>query len=356
MAPETVSGPVDRGDEAVRLYLQNNRKSASSRDWNSLKLDVHNHAIPRAAIELLQSNPTYGIKTDGIQWSGGSHANFMISRALVDPAAKLAQLEQKGLDGAVVSPAPPLFFYDVNTPACEAMCHAVNNGLAEFCQAQPDRLHWIAHVPMQDPTLAATLLAEARLQGCVGVEIATSIAGRRLDAEEFTPFWEAVDDLGIAVMIHPSYNETHLGLNDFYLDNVIGNLLETTVAIERLICSGHLDRFPRIKILLVHGGGFFPYGAGRLRHAIQVRPELSAAPKDPLSYRNRLFFDTVTHNQQALRFLVSLVGAPSIVIGTDLPFDMATPDPIGELTAAVSSEEGTLIAERNPVQLFGLDQ
>jgi aminocarboxymuconate-semialdehyde decarboxylase len=155
-------------------------------------------------------------------------------------------------------------------------------------------------------------------------------------------------------MIHPGYNAAYPGLREFYLDNVIGNLLETTVSIERLICSRLMDRFPGLRILLVHGGGFFPYGAGRLRHAIGVRPELSAAPPDPWSYPGRLYFDTVTHDVRALRFLVTLAGAENVVVGTDLPFDMATPDPIGELSDAATAEDAALIAEHNAGRLFGL--
>jgi aminocarboxymuconate-semialdehyde decarboxylase len=183
------------------------------------------------------------------------------------------------------------------------------------------------------------LLAEARAQGCVGVEIATSIAGRRLDAPDFAPFWEAVDTLRIPVMIHPGYNEATSGLREYYLDNVIGNFLETTMAVERLICGRVLDKYSNVRILTVHGGGSFPYAVGRLRHAISVRPELAGAPRDSLSYPGRLFFDTVTHDLRTLSFLVSLVGSDNVVVGTDLPFDMATTDRLGDLSATVSTRD-----------------
>lgn len=319
-----------------------------------MKFDVHNHAIPRAAIELLRSHPSYKVSTDGVHWHGGSHVDFTISPSFVDPAAKLKELESRGLDGAVISNAPPLFYYELGIGEGEAMSRAVNSGLAEFCEADPSRLYWMAHVPMQDPTRAANVLREARQQGCVGVHIATSIAGQRLDAPGFTPFWEAVEEAGLTVMIHPGYNAGYPGLGEFYLDNVIGNLLETTVASERLVSSGLLERFPKVRILLVHGGGFFPYGAGRLRHAMSVRPELAAGPKDPFAYTDQLFFDTVTHDKRALAFLVSLVGSTNVVMGTDLPFDMSTPDPIGELTAAVGAQAATRIAETNAARLFGI--
>jgi aminocarboxymuconate-semialdehyde decarboxylase len=319
-----------------------------------MKLDVHNHAIPMTAIRLLQSDPAYRVTTDGRRWSGGNHVDFEIARSFVDPVAKLAQLNEVGLEGAVISPAPPLFYYDAATDKGEAMSRAVNAGLAEFCQLDPNRLHWMAHVPMREPSVAVRVLEEARAQGCVGVEVSTSIAGRRLDEPEFETFWASANEMELAVMIHPGYNAPYPGLRDFYLDNVIGNLLETTVSIERLICARVLDRFPQIRILLVHGGGFFPYGAGRLRHAIGVRPELSRAPAEPMAYDRRLYFDTVTHDKAALRFLIALAGAENVVVGTDLPFDMATRDPMTQLLEAATAGEAVLIAEFNARRLFGL--
>lgn len=212
------------------------------------------------------------------------------NRAIVRRSgAKLAELASRGLDSAVISPAPPLFYYEVAASAGEAMSRATNAGLADFCRAAPSRLHWLAHVPMQDPELAAAVLSEARALGSIGAEVGTSVAGRRVDQPEFEPFWAAAEALGMPVLIHPAYNEAQSGLRDYYLDNVIGNLLETTIAIERLVCSRLLDRHPALRLIFVHGGGFFPYGAGRLRHAIGVRAELSGAPADPLVNRDRMF-------------------------------------------------------------------
>jgi aminocarboxymuconate-semialdehyde decarboxylase len=323
---------------------------------SAVKIDIHNHAIPQTAIDLLQKSPVYRVETDGVRWRGGNHVEFSIVPSFVDPSAKLDELASRGIDFAVIAPAPPLFYYELGAGAGAAMSRAVNTGLEGFCRAAPSRLRWLAHVPMQDPKLAAVVLREARTQGSVGAEVGTSISGRRLDEPEFDPFWEAAESLGMPVLIHPAYNEALAGLRDYYLDNVIGNLLETTVAIERLICSRLLDRYSGLRLVFVHGGGFFPYGVGRLRHAIGVRRELSSAPSDPLAYRDRMFFDTVTHDIEALKFLANVVGTRSLVLGTDLPFDMAMSDPIGSLRAAVGEAEATLIAEENPAALFGLSE
>jgi aminocarboxymuconate-semialdehyde decarboxylase len=118
------------------------------------------------------------------------------------------------------------------------------------------------------------------------------------------------------------------------------------------MCAGVLDRHPGLRVLLLHSGGYFPYQAGRLRHASTVRPELPAV--DPWSYAGRLWFDTITHDAQALRYLVDRVGAEHVVFGTDLPFDMAPPDPVAEVRDALGDELAARVGEANPARLFGI--
>ena len=244
-----------------------------------MRIDVHNHVMPERSLELLRSEPAYGVTLDGRRWSGGLHVDFEIVPSFVEPAAKLAELESKGIDAAVVSVTPPLFYYHVDVGLGERMARATNEGLAEFCAAAPDRFRWLASVPMQDPGRAVEVLSEAVEAGAVGVEIGTAVAGgRRLDEAEFEPFWAAAERLGVPVTLHPAYGERNPSLDSYYFENVLGFLFETTVTIERLIVSGTLDRHPDLTVVLLHGGGYFPYQVGRLRHARTVRPELASAP------------------------------------------------------------------------------
>jgi aminocarboxymuconate-semialdehyde decarboxylase len=317
-----------------------------------VKIDVHNHAFPREALDLLRREPLYGVTLEGSHWHGGMHVDFEVVPAFVEPEAKVAELEAKGLDGAVVSVAPPLLYHHVDAAAGEAMARTANDGLRAIARAAPDRFRWLATVPLQDVERAVAVLEDARRDGCVGVQIGTTVAGRRLDDEGLDAFWSAAERLGLPVTIHPVYNAPHPGLADFYFDNVIGNQLETTIAIERLIAAGTLARHPGLRLVLVHAGGYFPWQAGRLRHALTVRPELADSP-DPWDALDQLWFDIITHDHGALRFLLDQVGAERVVMGTDLPFDMATPDPVADVVAAGGSEALRTVAEVNPERLYG---
>jgi aminocarboxymuconate-semialdehyde decarboxylase len=158
-------------------------------------------------------------------------------------------------------------------------------------------------------------------------------------------------------MIHPDPTAASAsGLDAFYLINVVGMPLETTVTIKRLIGAGVLERHPGLRIVLLHGGGYFPYQAGRMRHARTVRPELAGAPADPWAALGQLWFDVITHDQDALRYLAERVGMQRVVLGTDLPLDMALPDPVSKVEAALGEAALHAVAERNAASLFGLDE
>jgi aminocarboxymuconate-semialdehyde decarboxylase len=318
-----------------------------------LRWDVHNHAVPREAIDLLRGGDGYPITIEG-DFMEADRVRAELTSVFVDPAAKLEQLAQVGLDAAVVSGSPALFAYEADPERGAALCRAVNSGLADFCGFAPERLRWMAHVPLQAPEAAASLLVEAAVAGSVGAQIGTSVAGTPLADAGLDRFWAAAEERDLPLMLHPAYNNSHPGLEGYHLQNAIGNQLETTIAAERLIVTGVLDRHPGLRLLLVHAGGYVPWQAGRLRHAATVRAELTDSPPDPHAYFGRIVVDTITHDTAALSFLVERVGADNVVMGTDLPFDMATPDPVAALEEAVDAETARRVMEETPRRLFGL--
>ena len=208
----------------------------------------------------------------GGTWHGPNIGDFALVEAWASPDAKLRELDGKGLDGAVVSIAPkPLYFFELPLAPQSAVATETNLGLAEYCAVHPDRLRWMAHVPLGWPEAAAETLEEAVGLGASGVQVGTSAAGRRLDDPALDPFWETVERLNVPVFIHPGYELQIQAFADWNLGAIIGLPLETTIALERLVCAGHFDRYPSLRVVGAHGGGFFPYNVGRLRNYIRVR-------------------------------------------------------------------------------------
>ncbi|HUL28439.1 MAG TPA: amidohydrolase family protein [Streptosporangiaceae bacterium] len=318
-------------------------------------IDVHNHVIPDAVLRLAEQDARLGISAGGGVFRSPHHVPFPLLRAFHSPQEKIADLAARGLWGAVISPAPVLFGYDLDPGVAAALCEASNEGMAAFCAHAPDRLHWLASLPMQAPARAAQVYAGAVAAGAVGAAIGTSVAGRRLDEADFEVFWEQADAIARPVLIHPAFNCSHPALDQWYLQNAIGNPLETTITVERLICAGMLARHPHLRLLLMHGGGFLPYQTGRLVHARSVRPELAGTPVNAWEFFGRLYFDTITHDAAALRYLVERAGVDNVVLGTDLPFDMALATPVAALTGTLTETQVQAVAVTNPRRLFGLD-
>jgi aminocarboxymuconate-semialdehyde decarboxylase len=319
-----------------------------------LLTDVHNHVMPTEALDLLRRDPGYGVTIKGDRWSGGHHVPFTITASFHNPAAKLAEMDANGIGQAIVSSPPPLFCYHVSSDRGAALCEAANEGMARFCAAGQRRLRWLASLPMQDPQRAARAYHAAAGQGCAGAAVGTSIAGRRLDEPAFGEFWAAAAAIGRPVLIHPAFNEPHPALEPYYLQNVIGNPLETTITVERLICAGVLARHPQLRLIILHGGGYLPYQAGRLAHACGVRPEIPISATEVRRAFGQLYFDTITHDSAALAFLVQRAGADHVLLGTDLPFDMALPEPATLMARVLGEADREQVGSANAARLFGL--
>ena len=315
-----------------------------------MPIDVHNHVIPPNVIDLVSEDERFGVTIAEGVWTSRNISGFPLTDAWFVPEAHLREMDEKGLDRALLSVAPkPVYYYEVDLEPQLRMAQVANEGLAAFAAAAPDRLRWLAHVPLRYPEAAADELRRAADLGAAGVQIGTS-AGARLDDPGFTLFWEAVESLDMNVFLHPAYEP---GGPDHAIDLAQGMPFEVTEALHRLIYGGVLDRHQRMRVVAALGGGFFPYTHGRLAHYASYLPQLAGGPADPLSYVGRIVFDSHVHSVEVLRFLVGLVGADNVVIGTDCSFPSATPEPVAELAAAVTDPDAfRRIADGNAEQLF----
>lgn len=324
-------------------------------------VDVHSHVIPPGVVEAMEADPTRfmaRIEGDGetkrvVHDQGYA---YPLLEEFISPAAKLRAMDRKGIDLSVLSPPPPLFYYWTDPETGSRVARLVNDGIAELVATNPERFRGMATVPMQDSGAAVEELERAVAEhGFRAVEIGTSIEGRQLAEEAFRPVLERASELGVFVLAHPYYVGAKAGLEDYYLTNLIGNPYDSTVMIANLMFNGVLDELPDLKICVAHGGGFAPYQIGRLEHGHRVRAETRARTKTPPGeLLRRLFFDTITFNPLALRYLVDLVGGEQVVLGTDAPFDMGDENPLQTVGAipGLTPEEREAILARTATRLL----
>jgi aminocarboxymuconate-semialdehyde decarboxylase len=193
--------------------------------------------------------------------------------------------------------------------------------------------------------------------GFKGVQILTNVNGRELSDPAFDPFWAKAEALGALVVIHPQGFTAPSRLARYYFNNVIGNPLDTTIAVHNLIFDGVLERFPNLRILAVHGGAFAAAYSGRMDHAWGARSDSHGAlPKPPTHYLRKFYFDTVVFTPHQLENLVRVFGPDRILMGTDYPYDMGEYDPVGHVASAESFDDKTIAALTggNARKLFGL--
>jgi aminocarboxymuconate-semialdehyde decarboxylase len=259
-----------------------------------------------------------------------------------------------------VSPAPFLMFYYLEGPVGYDACQTQNDAVSEAVARYPDRLVGMGIVPLQDTKLAVKELERLTGElGMPGIMIRSNMNGTYLGDRSLWPFWEAVEALDVLVFVHP--DQPIIGadkLGEYYLGNLVGNPIETTRSIADVVFSGLLEAYPKLKICFAHAGGTVPYIRGRFEHGYHVRTEPKAKIKRPPSeYIKLLYFDTITHWEPALEFLVNTVGADHVVVGSDYPFDMGPAEPVRfvEGVPGISAEDKKKILSENAIRLLKLD-
>lgn len=254
---------------------------------------------------------------------------------LTDVATRLRDMDAAGIDIQAISPAPFHYYYWTDPELGRETARVVNDRIAEVAHSYPDRFVGLGTVPMQAPDLAvAELERMVRKLGLRGVEISTNVVGEELSHERFRKFFAKAQELDILVFMHPMGTTQGERLTDHYFINVIGNPLDSTIAVSHLICGGVLDAYPKLKLCVAHGGGFLPAYSGRMDHAHSVRSDCRRLIKrKPTSYLKKLYFDTVVFTADQLEYLVDQYGSNHIVMGTDYPYDMAEENPVGHVSS-----------------------
>jgi aminocarboxymuconate-semialdehyde decarboxylase len=271
---------------------------------------------------------------------------------------RLADMDAMGIDIQALAPAPFQTFYWTEPELGLRTAQTVNETIAGIVADHPDRFVGMGTVPLQAPDYAVRELERiVKELGMRGVEINPNVAGEELSDEKFRGFWAKAEALGIVVFMHPIGFTEGRRLTEHYFNNVIGNPLDTTVAIGHLIFGGVLDRHPGLKLVAAHGGGYAPAYAGRFDHAFAARPDCRVHIKHPPStYLKRLYFDTMVFTHHQLEYLVEQYGSDHLVMGTDYPYDMGENDPIGfvEGSKKLSDAQRAQILGGNAATLLGI--
>src|SRR5579863_5062001 len=252
------------------------------------------------------------------------------------PETRIADMDRMGIDIQAISPAPRQTYYGADPELGLAASRATNDFIAEICGRFPDRFVGLGTVPLQAPELAVAELERLHNSlGFRGIEIMTHVAGDDLSEPRFRPVFARAEELGTVVFMHPDGFTEARRFRDHYFANVIGNPLDSTVAVHHLFFGGVLEDHPRLKIVVAHGGGYLPAYSGRIDHAAAARPDTCVHLKEmPTTYLKRLYFDALVYTHHQLQYLVDEYGADHILVGTDYPADMGEVDPVGFIERA----------------------
>lgn len=326
-------------------------------------IDAHTHIlVEEAEILAARIRKDYpskaGMDFQGTESRRVNREKFPGTRkGLMDVKVKLSDMDRMGIDMAVLSASPMSYHAWAEGEDAGRLSRIQNEAMSEMASRYPDRFVALATIPLQNVSLGvAELIHAVESLGHRGVMIQTNFQGRDLDHPVFEPFYDRLEALDIPLFLHPHDVAGYERCQDYYLTNLIGNPLDTTIAVSRMLLGGVFDRHPGLKVCLVHGGGQFPYIKGRLDHGYRQRSEVrKRADKEPSAYLDRLWFDTTTHWDPALRFLIREYGADHVYLGSDYPFDMADMGCVERVRRmALSPEEEEKILGENMAALLGI--
>jgi len=297
-----------------------------------LKIDSHAHILPRDWPNLAAKygNDRFPVMTH----TDGRHRIYKDGKffrevwdSAFDPQHRIDDYARFGVDVQVISTVPVLFSYWAPGHQALELHRHLNDHMAGMCRDYPRHYAGIGTVPLQSPALAIRELERCIDElGLQGVQIGSHCEEWNLDAPELFPFFEAAADLGAAVLVHPWDMMGTPSMPKYWMPWLVGMPAEQSRAACCLAFGGVLERLPKLRVMLAHGGGSFPWTIGRIEHGFKMRPDL-VATDNPREYLKRLFFDSCVHDPQALRYLLDVTGVDRVMLGTDYPFPLGEQHP-----------------------------
>ena len=298
-------------------------------------VDTHAHWYPQEWLDLFQRDGAAEGAALERTATGYSIRTHRIVNAFDDEFVqlerRLAGMDRQGVDLHALSLTAPMVYW-ASPGFGLALAQAYNDAASAAHRQYSNRFVGLAMLPMQAPDLALKELERAaKLPGMRGLYLATHVNGTNLDDRRFWDIYAKAEELDWTIFLHPIDTVGRERTASYYLKNLLGNPYDTGIAAASLVFGGVLDEFPRLEVNLPHAGGTFPWLIGRMDHGRKVRPELKHMKAAPSSYLRRFTYDTIGHSPQINRWLIEMVGADRVILGSDYCFDMGLTDPVGDV-------------------------
>ena len=313
-------------------------------------IDIHAHYSPAVVYDALEA---------GRDWHGmrmerdargrdvmirGEQRKTRKPRAAWNVVQRIQDMDAMGVDVHVLSVQTWLYGYHLPAEVCIATSREINDDIAHTVRTYPDRFAGFATLPMQDvPAAIVELRRAVGVLGLKGAMIADHVNGHPYDEPQFLPFFRAAEEAGALLFFHQLGGSSIVKERNprYHLSNTIGNPLDRTMTFASLVFGGVMDACPDLKVCLAHGGGYVCYGIGRMDRGWEARSEArTSLPQPPSRYLRRFYYDSLTHSEPALRFLIDTVGADRVVLGTDWPADMQIDWPVSWILGMASLTDG----------------
>jgi len=321
--------------------------------------DIHRHFVPAGFFDFVKSRPDFRVKVkreeDELIDVDIRGMHFGLNRTFFDLSRQVERMKREGVERSILSLATPFIDYHLDASIAVPAARQFNDAIAATIAGREKQFRAWAFLPMQDPDAAAKELVRCvREFHFVGGHVASNVRGVYLNDDRFEPIYRAALDLNVPLFVHPADPPAKERTGEYELTVVAGYLFDNTINILKMVCSGFLDRWPRLKLVCAHAGAFSLVLRARMQREVDTNAHLSGTLKAPVGdYLRRLYFDTICFEPAILQYAASAVPVEHLLMGSDAPFPLGEPEPVNFVRKALPAEQADAVMRRNFDRLVG---